>query len=581
MAKKYNQNSTYKKRLEIKHSISQLSFEAKQIKYLKHFIRKNKKALFLVFSFIFVQVLLEIALLIWGKSYIHKLVVLLDRKVIFTALISLSLVLIFYVLISYFSIKASKQFLVDFINNLRENWFKKYLEKTSKQTNSSKKIRLLTKITYHFSLIQMGFSQTVSGIIYLSITLLILIAALPTFAAGMMKLIPVFMLLYLILIFAGYYISHKYISKEQTLSTAIISHVAESIYDIDLIKKYNWKQSSFNKLQELVELDTYFRVRRSVWMALGRKILFTLIILIFALMQVTKLYFPELMFFGESTDIISSGIILIILTRLSYISLNIGLYLAPLKIGLILSVPEEKQNLEKVRILDFETINFHAKKAKLSKDGKYYKKLNFDFKKGERILFTSRSNKERTNLAKIFIAEDAIHTSSWVIKTDKERFLYSQWRKSTKSRYIIEQDFQTISTIGEIISAENKFDLNSEKIEEVLEKISKIKEYKFIFELNKKLGTTFNTQNFDLIEIGLLQIAHCLITKPRLIVIDGIWSIIDNEKINKMMKILESELKDSLIITFDKNTNKNMKYTQIIDLNDSEIKILKNTATNE
>ncbi len=425
----------------------------------------------------------------------------------------------------------------------------------------------------------MGFNQVLTNSIYFFITIVLIISIIPSIAPSLFKYLLGFILIYILLGFFGYYISNKYISREQTLSSAIIKHIATSIYDLKFIKKANLEKRSLNKLSSIVQLDTFFRVRRSVWMTFGQKIIFVVVSFSFAISYLLMIYYPESNIFSD--NLLMNGIILAILIRLAYQSLSIGLYLVPLKIGLALSVPQSTINIQSTQSHKFKTISFSTKKVKLNPNSKhYYKNIEFTFKSNDRVLFSVENDDELNSLSKLFTAKAGMKGKPWVLRFDSKRLLYLPWEKRYKDVYYIDPEFSSSSNIAEILLGKEKTQINSDEINKVLSKLKTIPELNFIFDLNKKLATDFDRADLKFYEKCLIQLAHCIIQQDKIIVIDHVWLALNSNKINNLIAYLSDNLKDSLIIIMsngdqrisDKLNKDKIRLTKEILIKDDKIK---------
>src|SRR5690606_26307286 len=103
--------------------------------------------------------------------------------------------------------------------------------------------------------------------------------------------------IYFLIILLGNWVVRRYISKEYTLSTKILSHISKTSSEFEVIKSNTLEDKSLDKLQKLVIMDTYFRLRRNIWLSLSPKIIFAGVIILIVLSYFFNLFiFPNVIF---------------------------------------------------------------------------------------------------------------------------------------------------------------------------------------------------------------------------------------------------------------------------------------------
>jgi ABC-type dipeptide/oligopeptide/nickel transport system ATPase subunit len=320
----------------------------------------------------------------------------------------------------------------------------------------------------------------------------------------------------------------------------------------------------------LVEIDSYFRIRRNLLMKYGNKIIFSLVIFIGALVYLIEIYQPFLKI-ENSAQYLIYAIFFSLIIKLSYLSLRIGLFSFPLKLGAVLCIPQEKSFLKSSlkKELKIQEIKFKSKRYKF-KNGKCFRNLDYKFKRGERILFFGPEGSAKSSLGMIFSGNASFADGrSWVLKINQERFLYHQWQNIFEvDTYLIHPNFQTEDSILSVLMGED-FSLASNKdIENVFSLLSKYSVLDFIKQHNKSIVQDINKVKFSFTEKALIQMAHALLNPPSILVIDNVYLDIDSARIKKMVSILNDSLKDSIIILFSTKDNDILKYVQKYNLGD-------------
>ncbi len=556
------QINLYREKTKISQEFYQLKINYHQWSHIKSFLKKKTNVLRNILILMFFIILIEVSIPLFFNKFLEKLSFEQDINNFLIIFLFLIATLSIYLFLSFFNIKLQKKIALEFINQLRMSWVKYFFGKNVNKIKNQDRSKLLVKISYHFSLLQLGLTNsffTVFEWLFLTASTLVVSIFVDT---RLLIISSVVFFINIIVFYLGYIISMYYVSQDQTLYSKILQYISDVFGDIYFNKMHHRANSIIKNLDTLVEIDTYFRVRREILQNFGNKIIFASIIVISAVSYLLKMYFPNLI----NGDIISNVVyifVFILLSRLLYLSLRIGIFYFPLKLGLILSVPEEPvsefpftnneifpKNLNKIR--------FYSEKFRFSKILPYQKDLEFIFEKGKRYLINGVNFSGKSLLANIFCGLAPITTGKpWTIKiNDSYRMLYPKWSKKNKSIYYINPHFTSEATVYEILKDGNFVNLNIfEKIRVKLYKYKSNKIFDFIFSNKKFLDQYVNNKNFSFSEIAIIQILYCIVNKIDFIVIDNLWLDIDNSAINEAIKILATESRDSIIVSFSTKDN--------------------------
>jgi len=563
MEEKRSQIFLYQQRKDIKQSSRPLKLEPFHFNYLSHFARKHKKEIIIFIVLLFFQVILEAILPFLGRDYFSKLSILLVQNKILIIFFVLVIGVVIYLVASFFALKLEKSLVIYLINELRREWFLIYLNKPFSRIKSRDKAALIAKISYHLPLLQMGLGNTLVGIMRWLVYVIGLLMAASFFSSTLLIIVLISLPFNIIIAYLGYLIAKNYVAKETTLYSEIIKHVVSTLYEMPFVQNYQLEKKNIEKFDDLVELDIYFRVRRSLWLIYGNRIIFACLILLTAAFFLMQSYFPQFFSAEKIGEVLGAGIILIYLSRLFYTSLRIGLYILPVQLGLILSVPEQREvKTRKDLIKNFYSLVFQTKKAKLFKSGKYLKNVKLEFKRGEKTLIYGENHIGKTSLGFLLAGFGCFSTRSWIVKVDKERYFYNDWQRRFRNAYFIQPRFSTEKKIGEILIGKYSQDILPEDVERVFKEISKYKEFDFILSLRKFLAADYHQLEISMVNLFSLQAAYCLINKPRLIVIDNFWLDLDYDEINRILKILCQELSKTIFVFFSTKENSLIKYNK-------------------
>jgi len=561
MADRHSQAWLYRKRNIIKQELRPLKLQSGQKKYLKLFLCQHKHKLVLTFILLILTTVFEIAIPLVVNGLIKKYSIVFDFENLAITLVVFLLFTFIYLALAFFRLKYERGLIIIFINDLRRRWFKLYLHKPLYALKANALGKLLSKISYHFSLLQIGLSNTFFQSFYwllLTIGLLVISFFIdPILLSITLILLPV----NLIVFYLAHIISKYYVSQDQTMYTRILCFISDSLQNFSLIKMNHQEASFLKKLDAMVDIDSYFRVRRELWLKFGNKIIFVVLALLAAAVYVLEIYYP-IFEIENSLQYMVYGIVFALLIKQIYLSLHIGLYSFPLKLGLALSSSEKFLIPVKPRIkLVFKSITFQAAKFRVSKNKNYLKNLKFAFNKGDRILITGPEGVGKTYLARIFAGKAGNkNTAPWIVKLDKKRFSYKKWASGSEELYIIDASFPTMGNVSDILASE-KGDLNDTKhITKLLKKISKHPELDFISDHYKPLAKKINRDQFSFLEGALLQMAHCLVKPPKILVVDNLWLDLNSRRLNTMLRLLAKELNDTTIVCLATKNNSILKY---------------------
>ncbi len=568
MVKKVLQNYLYQKRNLIKQNVRPLKLEEEQKNQIKFFWRKNKKIFWKVVVLSIFTIFLQLLMPFFTNFYIKRYSFFLEIDKLTYSLLVLLFILIVYLVISFFSIKYENTLVIYFLNYLRHKWFSFYLNKKIFSLKSEDKSRMIAKISYHFSLLQMGISNSLfSAIPWVLLSLGLLLSSF-LISSTLLLIVIISILVNLLILFLAYIVAKYYISQHQTLYSKILVFLGDSLNEFDLIKLNKREKKYLNQLDELVEIDSYFRIRRNLLMKYGNKIIFSLVIFIGALVYLIEIYHPFLKI-EDSAQYLVYAIFFSLIIKLSYLSLKIGLFSFPLKLGAVLCIPQEKSFLKSdlKKKLKIENIKFKSKRYKL-KNSKCLRNLDYNFKSGERILFFGPEESAKSSLGMIFSGNASfIDGRSWVLKINQERFLYHQWQKIFKvDTYLIHPNFQTEDSVLSVLMGEDFLLASNEDIERVFSLLFKYPVLSFINQHNKSIVQDINKIKFSFVDKALLQMAHALLNPPSILVIDNLYLDIDSDRIKKMILILDESLKDTIIILSSTKDNDILKYAQKYNL---------------
>jgi len=532
--------------------------------YIRVFFKKHRVMIIGTLALFLTQGVIETLLIVISRNRLA----LSDGQLVSGAFWRLLiLLLVLFVVNSFFSIKQEKTVVVIFVNNLRRRIFKNYLGKTAEEMSAEKQADLIAKISYHLPLVSMGASNSFFGtarwLIYLASALVVAYLA----GLNIMFIGPVFLGLSVAGGGAAYLTVKRYISQEVTFYSQIIKHVNYSLSEKYFSKRFNLEPAILQKFDRLVNFDSIFRVRRDVWMKMGFKIIFALLLVISVL---TNIFYDNL---ALRINLISPELkflyvfLLIYMSRIAAESLRIGLYFFPAKLGLALTnIQINKYNRRDNREDIKQNIIFYSRKAKFFKTGKYYRDLHFEFQRGGRYLFYGSNLCGKTALAKLFFGGETYNPRALKVKIDGRRLDFSEYQKKFSRVHFFDPNFTSQKSLIEIIIGSDREDTAFAEIEKTLDLIARHPDLAALVSPDNNFNLSADKIWSNHLSTFALHVLHCLAAKPTLIIIDNLWLDLNYPGIYKMLLTLNRELPDSIIVAFANRKINNLDYNKCYDL---------------
>ncbi|MFZ4631972.1 MAG: hypothetical protein ACOYL8_02040 [Patescibacteria group bacterium] len=568
-AKKSPRLKLFQARRSIKFENGRLTITRWQYRRLKKFYIQHKTKFFWLFLCLIVQSLLEISLPVFSSVIVKEVNIFIYNKQIVSYLSVLFLGVAVYLVSAFLYLLVEKTLIIQLINELREHWFKLFLYRAPNRTNSRDKAKLLAKVTYHFSLLQVSLGASIGGALRWTINFFVLLAFALTSSWSLVFYVLASSIFSIILLVIGYYIGLYYLSREASLSSAIISHISEQADQVSLLQNQAREKESINQMRRLVALDSVLKIRRTLWMNYGNKLIYSLIVISTVLVIVVPSIFPDINFASLLSGIdIFFGLIVALLIRQLYLGLRIGLNAVPTQIGLSLSLPQpESPRVRLDKVGEFKEIVFKSKKFKLTPGGSYFKNVEILFKSGCAYLFFGELGSGKNQLAKIFSGRSIEEGKPWIIRLNGERYLYKEWRRVSRRAFFVSGKIAGGASLAEIISGEAKTKIKSEQIEKICLLIEEIPALNFLNNIPKLIAANIDQTSFTEAEKVLVELAYCLIREPNLIVIDDSVFYLPDPRIKEMLEILAPRLKKSIIILFSRHKLDYLDFTNIYEIN--------------
>lgn len=568
------QTSLYQERRKIKYSVRPFKLERHHWEYIQNYLKKNKSSLLFLAGLMFSQVLIEVlALLFINSTTRGQIYGLVQNKAVlsFTVIIIIGAAL--YLAITYLSIKYERKAVLGLINDLRRKLFSGILQKQQKMVTNEAKADFIAKMSYHLPLLNLGLDHSVFGSIRWVFSASILVALALVANTNIIYFVLIAIAFSILIGFIAYCIARYYISQEVASYSQVIRHITLTLTEFPSIKSLHKEQSALEELDAKVAIDTYFRIRRDIWLRYFNRVLFTLLFIAsissfaFAFSNPEKFSF----FYNPASNVIT-GIISLYLIRLFYEAVQTGLYIPPVKLGIFLSVPiHTHQNFKRRMRSIWKTIAFKSNKTKLFPEGEYFKNLSLEIKRDGRYLFTGIARSGKTNLAYVFAGSPEFNQDGWLVKIDEQRFDYRHWINSFDDRYFFAPQFHSEKTLGELILGKDRQDIVEEDISKVYALCEK---YPLLYvPLSKKrfLGDSAKAFENNAAALFIIQTLFCIVNETSFVIIDNHWIDLGYGEIEESIRILDKELPNSAIVVCSREKNDIIKYGSIYEIKKDHI----------
>lgn len=572
--KKIRQFTNYQKRQSINREVKANTLGRFHFDFISKYLSKNKNR-FIAFIFLIIsQIIIEVSVIMFASGSIR------DRA--YSAFHNgylgiLILVLMMggsiYMFISYKSLKLERQIVIGFINIIRRLWYSIILNRSKNSMNNRMKADFLAKISYHFPLLSLGIDNSFIGFIrslLLSIVLIVL-----GIIGGLKTTLLVISLIVssLLIILIAYMIANYFISQEVASYSQVIRNIANNLSEFDIIKDYRNEFHALKEMDARVNTDTYFRIRRDIWLRYFNKILYTLVFIVSFLVIILGIYFPDIFYsFYNNQNPLLFGLISLYTLRLIYECGKTGLYLPPLRLGIILSIPENTNiSIYERKKKDWISLEFRSNKVKILAEGSYYKRVSLKFERGYNYLFMARPYLGKTSLAEIISGNAHYGWSAWLVKIDNKRYMYKNWRKYNTGSYYIHPKFNSDMSVGDIIFNKPKYKITSDDLNIIYGIAEKNETIARLVSKNRFIGESIKSFEGNMELLFSIHVLYCLVQKPNLIIIDNQWIDLNYKAINDLISLISKELRETAFIIFSRNNNDIIPYNHKYEINKESI----------
>ncbi len=542
----------------IRNLYRRIKLDSMHRRYLLDFLKQHNLALFSVLFLLFAQGLIEALLIIFSRNQLAS-----QKQFLFIPFFWQLLAFLFVVFFinSFLSIRQEKTLGVVFANQLRRRIFKNYLNRPLAQMNQEKQADLLAKISYQLPLASLGVANSFFGTLRWLIDVLVIVF-LSVLGGLPWALVLLFVFgLSVLVVLATYFVSKSYISQEVTFYSQIIKEIDTATKEKYFLKIFNHEKPVLGRFDRLVDFDSFFRIRRDLWMKLCAKVLFAILLFLSVLSHFfSTSFFTWFNLAGPEKKFLFLFLI-IYFSRALYESLRVGLYLWPARLGLFLTILKPNKVLRQENIFHFsKSLQFYGRKIKLFKEAPYWRHFDVSFEKCGRYLFYSATAKGKSCLARLLSGREAFSEKALLVKIDGQRLSYSAWQKYGAGICFFDPNFSSEKSLLEFVLGSSRENTDFSEIEKAL---VTLKTYSLASSLISP-DNNYNSSSVLAFSSPLSSFAlfacHCLVKKPELIIIDNVWLDLGYEEINKMLLLLDKELPETTFVVFSRGDNNLLAY---------------------
>jgi hypothetical protein len=337
-----------------------------------------------------------------------------------------------YIWIQHRILTVGQGVVLHVINTLREHMFAKELKRNPHAVCSTDKGRFISGISYHLSLLQQAIQQLFpKAVVWIGYIIGMTVLA-GVLGRNFVALQIGIVIISLVLIKIGYILSSRYVSQHQTMYSALLRFVSESLDERQWVWTAQLQSRLQNTMRSIVEIDTYFRIKRTVWTRLGPTIV---VVFLSAILFLMALLFrqSDLTLVAHPVTVMMWGFFAAFGIRLCLFSYQIGFAWFILQLGMVLVVPEHLHTPMKNKYLKYKTIQFSSKKVKFSRQDTYTKSCKILLKPGVQMKVVSAQMPVLHDVMRLMMGYmHAGEVKPWVVRQDGKHISYRKYQESTK-----------------------------------------------------------------------------------------------------------------------------------------------------
>ena len=542
-----------------------LRLRSSQWQFVAQFIREHARLVTLLGLALAGTIVAEISIPLFAHLWESSIIRTFDNRVF---LVGLPLALIrlgVYILLVGSEQYIEQRLLRSFFNTLRRIHIQNALARP--QLEAADGIgRLIAKVTYHLSLLEAGIRQAFFGACRWLLTSLGLIAVSFFVDPWLLLVCLASVPLDIGVMLLTHVVAKRYVSREQTLSSRIIRETVALAANHQLLRRLGTAEQSLQDLERLMELDAFFRIRRSMWIKSSQAIVFA-IVLLGAMTWVAVQIRYGIGFASAVSSLVVFGVVSALLLKKLFLSTRIGLFFFPLALGAAISLPLETSQAAPQTYEPLRTLSLRSRKPRLVKGVARHRNLQFDLRAGETLEISGTAGSGRSTLAAIFagVAPAGIGRS-WSLRVNGTYYPYADWRPRADT-WLLDPLFTAHVSLQEwFASACGRRLPVAGRTETILQTLSQHEELHFVLEHVGGLSARYDDASFSLVQRGLLQLARCFVTPPSLLIVDHLWFDLGDKRFLTLLQKVQRACPDMIVVCFTKGNDSTISYDQRVAL---------------
>lgn len=347
---------------------------------------------------------------------------------------------------------------------------------------------------------------------------------------------------------ASFFIARNFVSQDKTLYSRMLREMVTSLEDSETHRRLDTRPQLLQRFDRIVELDTFFRVRREMWVRLGGVFIAVSIMAACPLALLVDAYRPE-WFAWIATRVLTSGLFAAVLIRLLHMSVSIGMFGFPLYLGLALTIPDFPMNRTEPRWDKIRSLSFRSRSVKPTRDGKRCD-VDLNFASGDRV--NIRAGHQARDFARLLTGRYASREGKpWTVIHNGERFSYNTWKLGVKGVWHVTPLFTTRLPVITLLTGCCEEEIDANKLNEIL---SRLEGVPHLDELGIEAAhirspTIPEMRGWDW--LMAVQVIAVLTRRPEFIVIDEVLLRTTNPILRDLLAEIPKRCERAIVVTIN------------------------------
>ena len=464
-----------------------------------------------------------------------------------TAMSLVVMTLVNFAILRFVQLYNEKWLMVDSLNRIRHAWYGNTISRKS-ECGTDELSRITTKITFHFSLLQMGVRNSFLLIPQFAVMTVLLLVVAAIIDRWLFWATLTATGLSVVFMAVGYFIARQYVSKDQTLYSRILNEIQRTIYNRTSLQSIVGSTAMIQAIDDLVELDSYFRVRRELWVRFTPVVLF-----LFALFALAASFYLDAWGGNYSrlvvTDAASVGILGAFSLRQMRNGLLIGMFAIPMHLGSVLCIPTFALTPQKPWLDPPRTLHLRTSSFRFDPDA-VRKKYRWELSEGQRIRFETDDHYRRV----IRVIRGGLNNQdgkSWVAVHNGHRSSYNQWKHGWDGPQVISSFYREETPLAVILTGKMPEEIDCEAIDRLVERVSRLPNAERLRLTASELRSPVLAEHHGWERVMAIQIVAAILHEPSVVIVDPVVSRHPSNLITSLLRDLESAKNPSIVIGFN------------------------------